>query len=157
MKSNLVCATFTNWLPFVARFLLFYPYTSSILLSDYESPMQLGSAELFLQESKSLVFGNGNDKPPTGFMFEKQQMHGLYFNQSPAKVLTSTVQTLLFFKINNWKYEIMRIIDYHILAIWLFESQILMDIVVSSLTRLQYSRVHTHSPALVIQSTRVTL
>lgn len=53
----------------------------------YESPMQLGSAEHFLQESKSLIFGNGNDKPPTGFMFEKQQMHGLYFNQSPAKVL----------------------------------------------------------------------
>lgn len=46
---------------------------------------QLGSAELFLQESKSLIFGNGNDMPPTGFMFEKQQMHGLYFNQSPTK------------------------------------------------------------------------
>lgn len=46
---------------------------------------QLGSAELFMQESKFLIHGNGNDKPPTGFMFEKQQMHGLYFNQSPTK------------------------------------------------------------------------
>ncbi|KAL3513364.1 hypothetical protein ACH5RR_026081 [Cinchona calisaya] len=46
---------------------------------------QLGSAELFMQESKFLIYGNGNDKPPTGFMFEKQQMHGLYFNQSPTK------------------------------------------------------------------------
>lgn len=49
--------------------------------------LQLGSAELFMQESKFLVFGNGKDKPPTGFMFEKQQMHGLYFNQSSSKVL----------------------------------------------------------------------
>ncbi|CAA2991250.1 methylesterase 14, chloroplastic [Olea europaea subsp. europaea] len=49
------------------------------------SSSKLGSAELFMQESKFLVFGNGKDKPPTGFMFEKQQMHGLYFNQSSSK------------------------------------------------------------------------
>ncbi|GJU22175.1 hypothetical protein Tco_1155517 [Tanacetum coccineum] len=41
--------------------------------------------ELFMKESKFLIHGNGKDNPPTGFMFEKQQMHGLYFNQSPAK------------------------------------------------------------------------
>ncbi|XP_059663218.1 putative methylesterase 12, chloroplastic [Cornus florida] len=46
---------------------------------------ELGSAELFMKESKFLIYGNGKDKPPTGFMFEKQQMNGLYFNQSPAK------------------------------------------------------------------------
>ncbi|KAJ0587212.1 putative carboxylesterase [Helianthus annuus] len=46
---------------------------------------RLGSAELFMKESKFLIHGNGNDKPATGFMFEKQQMRGLYFNQSPAK------------------------------------------------------------------------
>ncbi|KAG9136691.1 hypothetical protein Leryth_004481 [Lithospermum erythrorhizon] len=46
---------------------------------------ELGSAELFMQESKFLIYGDGKEKPPTGFMFEKQQMHGLYFNQSPAK------------------------------------------------------------------------
>lgn len=48
--------------------------------------LQLGSAELFVKESKFLIFGNGEDKPPTGFMFEKQLMRGLYFHQSPAKV-----------------------------------------------------------------------
>lgn len=39
-----------------------------------------------MQQSKCLIHGNGKDKAPTGFMFEKQQMKGLYFNQSPAKV-----------------------------------------------------------------------
>lgn len=56
-----------------------------VLISDI-SCLQLGSAELFVQESKFLIYGNGKEKPPTGFMFEKQQMHGLYFNQSPSKV-----------------------------------------------------------------------
>nr|XP_043635502.1 putative methylesterase 12, chloroplastic isoform X2 [Erigeron canadensis] len=46
---------------------------------------QLGSSELFMKESKFLIHGNGKDNPATGFMFEKQQMRGLYFNQSPAK------------------------------------------------------------------------
>ncbi|KAI3773668.1 hypothetical protein L1987_48198 [Smallanthus sonchifolius] len=46
---------------------------------------QLGSAELFMKESKFLIHGNGKDNPATGFMLEKQQMRGLYFNQSPAK------------------------------------------------------------------------
>lgn len=48
--------------------------------------LQLGSAEHFMQQSKFLIYGNGKDKPPTGFMFEKEQMKGLYFNQSPTKV-----------------------------------------------------------------------
>ncbi|KAK8618831.1 hypothetical protein V6N13_132810 [Hibiscus sabdariffa] len=46
---------------------------------------ELGSAECFMQESQFLIHGNGKDKPPTGFMFEKQLMKGLYFNQSPTK------------------------------------------------------------------------
>ncbi|XP_061369122.1 putative methylesterase 12, chloroplastic isoform X2 [Gastrolobium bilobum] len=46
---------------------------------------ELGSAERFMQESKFLIHGNGQEKPPTGFMFEKEQMKGLYFNLSPAK------------------------------------------------------------------------
>ncbi|XP_065847560.1 putative methylesterase 12, chloroplastic [Euphorbia lathyris] len=46
---------------------------------------ELGSAERFMKESEFLIHGNGTDKPPTGFMFEKQQMKGLYFNQSPSK------------------------------------------------------------------------
>ncbi|KAD4585677.1 hypothetical protein R6Q59_035807 [Mikania micrantha] len=46
---------------------------------------ELGSAELFMKESKFIIHGNGKDNPATGFMFEKQQMRGLYFNQSPAK------------------------------------------------------------------------
>ncbi|KAL0369167.1 UNVERIFIED_CONTAM: putative methylesterase 12, chloroplastic [Sesamum calycinum] len=45
----------------------------------------LGSAQLFSSDSKSLIYGNGKDKPPTGFVFEKQHMHELYFNQTPAK------------------------------------------------------------------------
>ena len=39
-----------------------------------------------MKESKFLIHGNGKDKPPTGFMLEKEQMKGLYFNQSPTKV-----------------------------------------------------------------------
>uniref|UniRef100_A0A0V0H3H9 Putative ovule protein n=1 Tax=Solanum chacoense TaxID=4108 RepID=A0A0V0H3H9_SOLCH len=60
------------------------------MISDGQRPFdvfaeELGSAELFMKESKFLIYGNGKEKPPTGFMFEKEQMHGLYFNQSPAK------------------------------------------------------------------------
>ncbi|MFS7910572.1 putative alpha/beta hydrolase-1 [Helianthus anomalus] len=60
------------------------------MVSDGQKPYdvfaeQLGTAELFMKESKFLIHGNGKDNPPTGFMFEKQQMRGLYFNQSPAK------------------------------------------------------------------------
>ncbi|XP_062098154.1 putative methylesterase 12, chloroplastic [Humulus lupulus] len=46
---------------------------------------ELGSAEQFMEGSKFLIHGNGKDKPPTGFMFEKEQMKGLYFNHSPTK------------------------------------------------------------------------
>ncbi|VFQ69870.1 unnamed protein product [Cuscuta campestris] len=60
------------------------------MVSDGQRPFdvfaeELGSAELFMQESKFLIHGDGKEKPATGFMFEKEQMHGLYFNQSPAK------------------------------------------------------------------------
>lgn len=48
--------------------------------------MQLGSVEIFLKESRSVVHANGKDKPPTSLMFEKQQLKALYFNQSPSKV-----------------------------------------------------------------------
>ncbi|KAE8662991.1 putative methylesterase 14 [Hibiscus syriacus] len=46
---------------------------------------ELGSGESFRQESRFLIYGNRKDKPPTGFMFTKQLMKGLYFNQSPTK------------------------------------------------------------------------
>ncbi|KGN52704.1 putative methylesterase 14, chloroplastic [Cucumis sativus] len=46
---------------------------------------ELGSEEIFMKDSKFLIYGNGKDKPPTGFMFEKEQIKGLYFNQSPTK------------------------------------------------------------------------
>ncbi|XP_076913369.1 putative methylesterase 12, chloroplastic [Bidens hawaiensis] len=60
------------------------------MVSDGQKPFdvfaeQLGSAEFFIKESKFLIHGNGKDNPATGFMFEKHQMRGLYFNQSPAK------------------------------------------------------------------------
>ncbi|EYU22770.1 hypothetical protein ABFS82_03G118600 [Erythranthe guttata] len=65
-------------------------YLCATMVSDGQKPFdvfaeELGSAELFSPESKSLIYGNGKDNPPTGFMFEKQHMHGLYFNQSPSK------------------------------------------------------------------------
>lgn len=63
--------------------------------------MQLGSAERFMQQSEFLIYGNGKDNPPTGFMFEKQQLKGLYFNQSPTKVYYAqaddSIQTIGFF------------------------------------------------------------
>ncbi|KAK4483893.1 hypothetical protein RD792_011102 [Penstemon davidsonii] len=65
-------------------------YLCATMISDGQRPFdvfaeELGSAEIFSPESKALIYGNGQDNPPTGFMFEKQHMHGLYFNQSPAK------------------------------------------------------------------------
>ncbi|CAJ1958465.1 unnamed protein product [Sphenostylis stenocarpa] len=65
-------------------------FLCATMVSDGQKPFdvyadELGSAERFMQESKFLIHGNGKEKPPTGFMFEKEQMKGLYFNQSPAK------------------------------------------------------------------------
>ncbi|XP_055834175.1 putative methylesterase 12, chloroplastic [Solanum dulcamara] len=65
-------------------------FLCATMISDGQRPFdvfaeELGSVELFMKESKFLIYGNGKEKPPTGFMFEKEQMHGLYFNQSPAK------------------------------------------------------------------------
>lgn len=47
---------------------------------------QLASAEVFMQESQLLMYGNGKDRSPTALMFDKQHVKGLYFNQSPSKV-----------------------------------------------------------------------
>ncbi|KAL2335794.1 hypothetical protein Fmac_010240 [Flemingia macrophylla] len=65
-------------------------FLCATMVSDGQRPFdvfadELGSAERFMQESKFLIHGNGKEKPPTGFMFEKEQMKGLYFNQSLAK------------------------------------------------------------------------
>ncbi|XP_050230478.1 putative methylesterase 14, chloroplastic [Mercurialis annua] len=65
-------------------------FLCATMMSDGQRPFdvfaeELGSAERFMQESEFLIYGNGKDKSPTGFMFEKQQMKGLYFNQSPTK------------------------------------------------------------------------
>ncbi|KAE9454951.1 hypothetical protein C3L33_13171, partial [Rhododendron williamsianum] len=65
-------------------------FLCATMVSDGQRPFdvfaeELGSAELFMKESKFLIYGNGKDNPPTGFMFAKQQSKGLYFNQSPAK------------------------------------------------------------------------
>lgn len=58
---------------------------------------QLASADVFLKESQFLVYGNGRDEPPTGLVFDKQQLKGLYFNQSPNKVWF-----LVFFSFFDW-------------------------------------------------------
>ncbi|KAL1534136.1 putative methylesterase 12, chloroplastic [Salvia divinorum] len=65
-------------------------YVCATMVSNGQKPFdpfaeELGSAELFSPDSKSLVYGNGTDKPPTAFMFDKQHLRGLYFNQSPSK------------------------------------------------------------------------
>ncbi|KAH0910905.1 hypothetical protein HID58_034226 [Brassica napus] len=56
--------------------------------------LQLGSAEKFMKESQFLIYGNGKDEPPTGFMFEKQHMKGLYFNQSPNKDIALAMMSM---------------------------------------------------------------
>ncbi|GLT45099.1 hypothetical protein SLA2020_189570 [Shorea laevis] len=65
-------------------------FLSATMVTDGQRPFdvfaeELGSAERLMQESQYLIYGNGKDKPPTGFMFEKQQMKGLFFNQSSTK------------------------------------------------------------------------
>lgn len=65
-------------------------FVCATMVSDGQKPFdvfaeELGSAEMFLQESQFLEYGNGKDKPPTSMNFDKQQMKGLYFNQSPSK------------------------------------------------------------------------
>ncbi|KAL1292480.1 putative methylesterase 12, chloroplastic isoform X1 [Arachis ipaensis] len=65
-------------------------FLCATMVTDGQRPFdvfadELGSAEHFMKESKFLIHGNGKEKPPTGFMFEKEQMKGLYFNQSPSK------------------------------------------------------------------------
>ncbi|CAA7033292.1 unnamed protein product [Microthlaspi erraticum] len=65
-------------------------YLCATMVSDGQRPFdvfadQLGSAERFMKESQFLIYGNGKEKPATGFMFEKQHMKSLYFNQSPNK------------------------------------------------------------------------
>ncbi|KAG7648408.1 putative pheophorbidase [Arabidopsis thaliana] len=65
-------------------------FVCATMVSDGQRPFdvfseELGSAERFMKESQFLIYGNGKDKPPTGFMFEKPHMKGLYFNQSPNK------------------------------------------------------------------------
>ncbi|VVB08657.1 unnamed protein product [Arabis nemorensis] len=65
-------------------------FICATMVSDGQRPFdvfadELGSAERFMKESQFLIYGNGKGKPATGFMFEKQHMKGLYFNQSPNK------------------------------------------------------------------------
>ncbi|KAF0898217.1 hypothetical protein E2562_005818 [Oryza meyeriana var. granulata] len=65
-------------------------FLTATMVKDGQRPFdvfseELASADVFLQESQLLLYGNGKDKPPTGLMFDKQQIKGLYFNQSPSK------------------------------------------------------------------------
>ncbi|MQM02412.1 hypothetical protein Taro_035179, partial [Colocasia esculenta] len=46
----------------------------------------LASAEVFMQESQLLTYGNGRDRSPTALTFNKQHFTGLYFNQTHPKV-----------------------------------------------------------------------
>ncbi|XP_010421895.1 PREDICTED: putative methylesterase 12, chloroplastic [Camelina sativa] len=65
-------------------------FICATMVADGQRPFdvfadELGSSERFMKESQFLIYGNGKDEPATGFMFEKQHMKGLYFNQSPNK------------------------------------------------------------------------
>ncbi|OVA00139.1 hypothetical protein BVC80_1459g22 [Macleaya cordata] len=65
-------------------------FLCATMVSDGQRPFDvfaelLGSAEIFLKESQFVVHANGKNKPPTSLMFGKQQMKGLYFNQTPSK------------------------------------------------------------------------
>ncbi|CAA0838727.1 Putative methylesterase 12- chloroplastic [Striga hermonthica] len=66
-------------------------YLCATMIADGERPLdvfaqkELGYEQLFSRQSKFLIYGNGKDNPPTGLVFEKNIMRGLYFNQSPAK------------------------------------------------------------------------
>ncbi|CAA0394380.1 Alpha/beta hydrolase fold-1 [Arabidopsis suecica] len=65
-------------------------FICATMVTDGQRPFdvfadELGSAERFMKESQFLIYGNGKDNPATGFVFEKQHMKGLYFNQSPHK------------------------------------------------------------------------
>eukprot|EP00262_Sarcandra_glabra_P006519 TRINITY_DN18854_c0_g1_i1.p1 TRINITY_DN18854_c0_g1~~TRINITY_DN18854_c0_g1_i1.p1 ORF type:complete len:367 (-),score=46.22 TRINITY_DN18854_c0_g1_i1:328-1365(-) len=65
-------------------------FVSATMVSDGQKPFdlfteELASAEIFMQKSQLLVYGNGKDKPPTGLTLDKQQIKGLYFNQTPPK------------------------------------------------------------------------
>ncbi|XP_068652672.1 putative methylesterase 14, chloroplastic [Aristolochia californica] len=65
-------------------------YLSATMVADGQRPFdvftgELASAEIFMQESQYLKYGNGKDKSPTSLMLDKQQIKGLYFNQSPSK------------------------------------------------------------------------
>ncbi|KAF2310841.1 hypothetical protein GH714_017569 [Hevea brasiliensis] len=59
-------------------------FICATMVSDGQRPFdvfaeELGSAERFMQESEFLIYGNGKDNRPTGFMFEKQQLRGCCF------------------------------------------------------------------------------
>ncbi|KAF9601539.1 hypothetical protein IFM89_020367 [Coptis chinensis] len=67
-------------------------FVCATMVSDGQKPFdvfaeEIGSAEMFVQESQLVVYGNGKDKPPTSLRFDKQQTKGLYFNQTPSKTL----------------------------------------------------------------------
>ncbi|KAJ4802262.1 methyl esterase 12 [Rhynchospora pubera] len=65
-------------------------FLAATMVKDGQKPFdvftqELASADILLQESQFLLYGNGKDKPPTGLKFDKQQIKALYFNQTPTK------------------------------------------------------------------------
>ncbi|XP_039126543.1 putative methylesterase 14, chloroplastic [Dioscorea cayenensis subsp. rotundata] len=65
-------------------------FLTATMVLDGQTPFdifaeELASAEAFMKESQFLLYGNGKDKPPSGLLFDKQQLKVLYFNQSPPK------------------------------------------------------------------------
>ncbi|XP_078158895.1 putative methylesterase 12, chloroplastic [Carex rostrata] len=65
-------------------------FLTATMVKDGQRPFdvftqELASADILLQESQFLLYGNGKEKPPTGLKFDKQQIKALYFNQTPTK------------------------------------------------------------------------
>uniref|UniRef100_A0A0D6QSG5 AB hydrolase-1 domain-containing protein n=1 Tax=Araucaria cunninghamii TaxID=56994 RepID=A0A0D6QSG5_ARACU len=46
---------------------------------------ELATATDLIQNARVFIYGNGNDKPPTGLEFDRNQLKELFFNQSPTK------------------------------------------------------------------------
>lgn len=74
-------------------------FLSATMVSDGKRPYdvfaeELASAEVLLQQSKLLTYGNGPDRSPTALTFDKSHIKSLYFNQTPLKDIALAAVTI---------------------------------------------------------------
>jgi pimeloyl-ACP methyl ester carboxylesterase len=46
---------------------------------------EIATANELIQDAQVFIYGNGNENPPTGLEFDRNQVKELFFNQSPTK------------------------------------------------------------------------